>query len=529
MRRAVAYYRVSSERQAGNTSIPDQRDLVSAWAANRRIDIVAEFVDDGESARAGDTIEESFDRRPGWARLLAYLVAHPAASGGPDLLLFKDYSRFSRDAGAAYAVIRTLTRLGVEVQAVEQPMDWTVPEQRPMLALYLAMPEAENARRSINTRRGMVSRLADGVFIHRPPFGYRATHVGGRRTGIEPDPETAPLLRAAFELAAQPARALDASRQLIRAHPAGGRSAAGSRSRWIETLQSRVYVGEVHVPEADGEPARWVQGRHEPIVELSLWQAVQDRIAGRRRPQSRAAVRPEIPLRGLVRVPEGHDHAGRVCTASGPRSKTGAKHWYYHTLGAKAFRVRAAVVHGSVEEWLGKHQPTPEWCALVAELVREELDAGHVARQALRERASREKADAEQKLMRAAEAAIEGRIDSEAHAMLTARYRGERDRAAAVLQQREPSARELATVTEAVRLAADLPDLWARTTPEMQHQLLGSIAPAGVAVSTDGAIELTPAPFWGLVTGQTIPKTAKMEKAAPGGDGLVPYGDPDET
>lgn len=98
-----------------------------------------------------------------------------------------------------------------------------------------------------------------------------------------------------------------------------------------------------------------------------------------------------------------------------------------------------------------------------------------------------------------------------------------------MLQEVAPSARDVATVTAALEIAADLPDLWAATTPVLQHQLLGSIAPAGVAVSIDGSIELSPAPFWSLVTGQTAPKTAIMEKAAPGGDGLVPYGDPDET
>lgn len=528
MRRAVAYYRVSSERQAGNTSIPDQRALVRAWSARSGVVVDAEFVDDGESARVGDTLAESFDRRPGWGRLLQHLVAHPALAGGPELVLFKDYSRFSRDAGAAYAVIRILGQMGVEVQAVEQPMDWAVPEQRPMLALYLAMPEAENARRSINTRRGMIARLEAGVFIHHPPFGYQRTYENGRRTGIEPNPETAPLLVDAFRAAAIPSRPIDASRQMVRAHPSG-RNAGTSRSRWIETLQSRVYLGEVHVPTSDGRPDRWIRGQHEPLVDIALWRAVQDRIHGRRRPASHKAVRPEIPLRGLVHVPSGHAHEGRLCTGSGPQSGTGKKHWYYHTLGAGAYRVPAGRVHDALETWLADRRPTREFCRLVQALVREQLDVATGAARAQRDRAARELADAETKLLRAAEAAVEGRIDAEAHALVAARYRAERDRAASELQASALAPADVATVTAALDVVADLPRVWQRASPEGRHGLVSSIAPAGVALSAEGSIELAPAPFFALAMGESSAYGAKMEKAAPSGSGLVPFGDPDET
>ena len=40
-------------------------------------------------------------------------------------------------------MIGLLAKLGVEPQAIEQPLDLSVPENKMMLAIYLATPEIE--------------------------------------------------------------------------------------------------------------------------------------------------------------------------------------------------------------------------------------------------------------------------------------------------------------------------------------------------------------------------------------------------
>jgi site-specific DNA recombinase len=52
-------------------------------------------------------------------------------------------------------MLRTLNNIGVDAQAVEQPLDLSVPENKMMLAVYLAQPEVENDRRSLNVFGGM--------------------------------------------------------------------------------------------------------------------------------------------------------------------------------------------------------------------------------------------------------------------------------------------------------------------------------------------------------------------------------------
>ena len=65
------------------------------------------------------------------------------------------WDRFSRNAGDAYQMINILRKLGVEPQAIEQPLDLSVPENKMMLAFYLAAPEVENDIRALISFRDL--------------------------------------------------------------------------------------------------------------------------------------------------------------------------------------------------------------------------------------------------------------------------------------------------------------------------------------------------------------------------------------
>ena len=538
MRRALAYARTSSGRQKDNTSIPDQLRICRAAAPRLGAAVVAEFADEAVSAKRQEGLTESFEGRPEWARLLAYAAAEREAGRPVDLVLVKDYKRFSRDEAAAHAELHRLAAMGLEFQAVEQYVDPSVPAARMVRSIYIAEGEVDNDYRAAVTRRGMVARLASGVFIHKPPVGYRATHDGGRRTGIEPDPELAPLVVEAFRASAAPGAPIDAGRQLLARRvaeltPGRRPQAVRSRTRWKDTLVNRVYAGEVHVPEQDGHPPRWVEGRHARIVCPELWARVQRKIQAAARPQTRRSFNPGVPLRGLVRAPRSHRDAGSVCSGSGSKSKTGAKVWYYHTLGRGAYRVPAELVHDAARAALAELAPPPEVAALAAELAREMVLGEGASLDAQRERARAELERAEAKLLRAAEARIEGAIDAEAYGALSAKYRAARDQARAELDAcgaRQAEAPELAdTVARAARLVCDLPRLYGMAGPEGRRALVGSILPSGFEVEGGAVFE----PRWSAVAalfsafnGAAGPET---KKPAPLGERAVPCGDPDET
>lgn len=90
-----------------------------------------------------DHSAKSFDR-PAWTDYLKELKKKKAHSS---LILFTKWDRFSRNAGDAYFMINQLEKAGVIPQAIEQPLDMSIPENKLLLAIYLATPEVENDRR----------------------------------------------------------------------------------------------------------------------------------------------------------------------------------------------------------------------------------------------------------------------------------------------------------------------------------------------------------------------------------------------
>ena len=144
MKSAVLYIRVSTEEQADKGySQRDQDERLRRYCDNQQIHVSMVIFEDHSA--------KTF-KRPEWQRLLVELKKRKTR---PDYVLFTKWDRFSRNAGDAYQMINMLNGLGVEPQAVEQPLDLSVPENKMMLAIYLAAPEVENDRRALNTFHGM--------------------------------------------------------------------------------------------------------------------------------------------------------------------------------------------------------------------------------------------------------------------------------------------------------------------------------------------------------------------------------------
>ncbi|WP_257468899.1 recombinase family protein [Chryseobacterium sp. D764] len=107
-------------------------------------------------------IQQKNFNRPSWNDLLIYLKKKKSKI---DKVLFTKWDRFSRNAGDAYQMISILKKLGVEAQTIEQPLDLFIPENKMMLAIYLAAPEVENDRRALNTFHGMRRARKEGGWL----------------------------------------------------------------------------------------------------------------------------------------------------------------------------------------------------------------------------------------------------------------------------------------------------------------------------------------------------------------------------
>lgn len=95
-------------------------------------------------------------------------------------------------------MINQLKKLGVEPQAIEQPLDLDTPENKILLAFYLAAPEVENDRRALNTLVGMRRAKKEGRWMATAPKGYKGARSEDNRPIIEPSKD-ASIVRLAFD------------------------------------------------------------------------------------------------------------------------------------------------------------------------------------------------------------------------------------------------------------------------------------------------------------------------------------------
>src|SRR3984957_6734875 len=192
MKVADLYIRVSTDEQAEKGySQRNQEEVLRRYCEINSITVRKVVLEDHSA--------KTFNR-PAWA---SYLKGLHRQKGETDLVLFTKWDRFSRNAADAYQMINILRKLGIEPQAIEQPLDLTIPENKMMLAFYLAAPEVENDRRALNVIHGMRRARKEGRYMGLAPIGYtNKTDEAGRKFIAREEPQ-AGILRWAFNQIAE--------------------------------------------------------------------------------------------------------------------------------------------------------------------------------------------------------------------------------------------------------------------------------------------------------------------------------------
>ena len=345
MKVADLYIRVSTDEQADKGySQRSQEELLRKYCTINGISIRKVMFEDHSA--------KSFDR-PEWK---AYLLDLKKYKGKADRVLFLKWDRFSRNAGDAYQMINILRKLGVEPQAIEQPLDLSVPENKMMLAFYLAAPEVENDRRALNVIHGMRRARKEGRYMGLAPVGYiNKTDEAGRKYIAIHEPQ-AGILRWSFE---EIARGLYNTEQIFKL--ANEKGFSGTKSLFWFAIRNPLYCGKIFIPKYKDDESRFVKGLHEPLITEDLFYRVQDVLDGRKRKQFRLKVVSDsvLPLRGFLVCPE----CGKILTGS--LSKGRSRHYsYYHCFAGCKFRYSAEEVNRQFVDELKKYIPRPEMAEL---------------------------------------------------------------------------------------------------------------------------------------------------------------------
>lgn len=334
MKIADLYIRVSTDEQADKGySQRDQEERLRRYCNFNNIQIRKVIFEDHSA--------KTF-RRPAWQNLLANLRKQ---RGHSDLILFTKWDRFSRNAGDAYQMISLLRHLGVEPQAVEQPLDLSIPENKMMLAFYLAAPEVENDRRALNVFNGMRRAKKEGRWMGTAPIGYANRTTEDGKKYIAPKGQDAKIMKWAFEEIFR--NKLNTEQIWKQAREKGLKC---SKNNFWVAIRNPIYCGLIFVPQHKEEQSQLVQGQHEPIITASLFFDVQDVLDGRKRKavSKKIIAQDNIPLRGYLICP----NCGRFLTGSASKGRNKYYH-YYHCSSECGVRYKADDANSLMVEAIG--------------------------------------------------------------------------------------------------------------------------------------------------------------------------------
>lgn len=341
MNSAYLYVRVSTDEQKRKGySLPEQEDRLLRYCEQNNIGVKGVFREDYSA--------KNFNR-PQWTKLLGTLKNRKKKDA--EQVLFIKWDRFSRNIEYAYQMIGILRGVNVQAMAIDQPIDFKIPESTVMLAVYLAVPESENTRRALNVIAGMRRAKLNGRWMSTAPVGYQnLSHPDGRKYIAPKHPDAEIMTRAFEELAKGVYNAEQVRRQ------ANERGLKCGRANFWRIIRNPVYCGTIVVPPYEEQEMQFVKGLHEPIISESLFYEVQDVLNGNKRKVRTKMVSDDIlPLRGFLECPE----CGKMLTGSASKGRHGGYYHYYHCGGGCRCRFKASQVNEYFEEHLLNFQLTP--------------------------------------------------------------------------------------------------------------------------------------------------------------------------
>ena len=403
MKKAILYIRVSTDEQADKGySLKHQEERLRKYCEMQNI-VVTEVYQDDYSAKTFN--------RPEFTRLLNSLRRNRTKA---NLLLFLKWDRFSRNTGDAYGMINRLSKLGVEPQAIEQPLDLEIPENKIMLAFYLAAPEVENDRRALNVFAGMRRAKKEGRWMSTAPKGYVNARNEKDMPIIVPSKD-APLFKWAFEELAKGVYNIEAVRRMCRE-----KGLACGRVNFWKLVRNPVYCGKIKIPTFKDEEVHVVQGIHEPIITEELFYTVQDVLDGKKRIKLpyKVCAKEELPLRGFLICPR----CGKRLCGSASTGGSGLKHFYYHcTKGCKE-RVKAFEVNDKFSEFLKTIIFKEEIQELYQEIIADEFDTNSDEKRSGKKALLDEIQINRERLNKAQQMMLDGSISPQDYKEIKARY-----------------------------------------------------------------------------------------------------------
>jgi len=308
--RAALYLRLSKddeEREGDSASIQTQRAMLEQYCEAQGWEVVAVYVDDGYTGLNMN--------RPDLTRMLKAIERKQI-----DIILTKDLSRLGRNYIQTGQLMEDcFPRNNVRYIALNDNVD-TANDNNEIAPFRNLLNQMYSADVSKKVHSSYVVKARNGAFTGcLAPFGYRKAEGDNNR--LEPDPDTAPIVRHIYSLARE-GKGPNAIRRILEDEkvpcPAWWNREKGLRDKttkferenpdtgrfiWDfttikEMLANPVYIGAIASQKAehrfkagwvrDKQPNEWivVEDMHEPLVERETFDLVREKVKARKRPDA---------------------------------------------------------------------------------------------------------------------------------------------------------------------------------------------------------------------------------------------------
>jgi site-specific DNA recombinase len=359
--KAVIYCRVSSIKQTKEgDGLSSQETRCREYAGHRGYEVAEVFRDD---------VSGSLKERPGMRRMLAFLKKQKKQH----VVIIDDISRLARGVEAHIELRAALAQAGgvLESPSVEFGEDADSELREYLLATVAQHQRRKNAEQTKNRMR---ARAMNGYWVSKPPIGYRMERQAGHGKFLVRNEPFATIVADALQgYASGRFETIVEVKRFLEAQPAWPKDKHGEvhQERINELFARPVYAGHLSYEQWG---LHLIPAKHEPLVALETWLAVQERHNGMAKAPVRKDFREDFPLRGFVTCGD----CGEPLTSCWSKGRSASYPYYLcDTRGCVMSRksIRAEVIEGDFEKLLGELHPTEGLFNLAFQMFRDLWDA----------------------------------------------------------------------------------------------------------------------------------------------------------
>ena len=304
MKTAAVYTRVSTDEQAREGYPLDaQLKAIKKYAQNNDILIDSKYIfsDEGISGRKAE-------KRPAFMEMIKQAKSKPKKF---DLILVHKFDRFARNREDSVVYKSLLKKeYGIPVISISEPLDPDDKMSVIMEAFLEAMAEYYSLNLSGEVKKGQLEKHSKGELQTNPSFGY---DVSNNKLIINENESK--VVKMIFEQYAIDNLPMMNIAKNINALNIKTKRGSHFENRTIYyMLNNPVYIGKLrYTPgrrnsyDFDDPNTILVDGQHEPIIDLELWNSVQMKLAKNakwKKPKQHIDLNPKHWTKGLVRCKE---------------------------------------------------------------------------------------------------------------------------------------------------------------------------------------------------------------------------------